>query len=145
MISRGKGILSRSERARIAISYANVALMLLAALAYLVPNEFVRSPGRPERYSGSLLVFIENLTRFPIWSTLFFSCAAVLFVCLVWNKPNIWKAHWYNCVVGFAYAASLWYGGFVAPGTYVVFACFASYVVFVNYSLAVSYAERPAE
>ena len=145
MIKRGKGILNRSERARVVMSYSTFVLMLIAALTYLVPNEFVRSPDRPQQFSGSLLIFIENLIKFPVWSSLFFCCAVYLFVTLVWFKCQVWKAHWVTFVICFAYALSLIYGSLIAPGTYIIFPMFASYVAIQNYLLAVSYSERPAE
>lgn len=145
MISKARKIINKSEKARLLMSYSGASLMAFASLVYLFPNEFVRSPSRPKQFSGSLLVFIENLTKFPIWSSLFAICAIALFYALIFNKAMIWRAHWLNCVVSFLYATSLWYGALIAPGTYIVLPAFASYLVISHYLLAISYVERPAE
>ncbi len=130
---------------RVTQSFACFLLATVLIVFYYWPDEFVRSPQGREQRPGSLIVFIQTLTDIPIWSVLFGVASISLFLVFFFRHEWMQWAHFANFLVMFFYAGAIWYGAFVAQGTYVVTAAFATFVAVVNFSLAISYAERPLQ
>lgn len=128
---------------RVTISLFCFILSASLIVFYYWPDEFVRSPLGREQRPGSLIVFIQTLTDLPVWSILFSVAASSLLLIFFFRHEWMPWAHFINSIVMFIYSGSIWYGAFLAQGTYVVTAAFASFVVVVNFSLAISYAENP--
>lgn len=134
-------VLGRTDQARVFMSWLIMIILFVLGLAYLNPDEFVRAPDRV--YSGSLVVFIENLTIFPIWSMIFIGTTSFTAYCLLFSHAKLPFGHWSMFIGGIAFTTAMWLGAFLAPHTYVTLSLLSTIVTGMNYLLALSYAERP--
>ena len=136
---------AKRDRTRLLKSISMMVLYLVLGFAYLWPDEFVRNPASLA-LSGrsSVIVYVENLTRFPIWGAAFLLGATSLFAALTLWRKFLPSAHLICACIAMGYAASSWTTAVINPGTYIITAALATFVLVLNLILMISYTAGPS-
>lgn len=135
---------AKRDKTRLLKSISMMVLYLVLGFAYFWPDEFVRNPASltlPGR--SSVIVYVENLTRFPIWGGAFLLGAVSLFVALTLWRKFLPSAHLICACTAMGYTASSWTTAVINPGTYIVTSAFATFVLVINLILMISYTAGP--
>lgn len=141
--------LRKQRRARWVSAWILAFIYLGMGVAYTRPDEFVRNPERAARTApNSVIVFIENLTRFPAWGSVFllsgFALAGALIASRYNNDRYIPWALLTGGVVFVMYGFAGWCTAIINPGTYITNAVLATGLAAISLTLMYSYAQRPS-
>ena len=126
-------------------SAASGVFLLIFAIAYSRPDEFVRAPAPPippgESPRINVVNFIEQATIIPVWTVLFALAFAGCIVASVRDKYGP-KAHLFAGVVMAMYSAASYATAYANPQTYIVTATFAAAFAFAQITIMSTYVHR---
>lgn len=118
------------------------AFLLLFAVYYSAPNEFVRAPLPPGSSPRVNVVnYIETLTIVPVWTVLFVIGFGFLMAATARDKYGP-RAHLTAGVVVIMYAVASFATAITNPGTYIVTATFALAFAFAQFMMQSAYTAR---
>ena len=135
----------KRDRTRLLKSISIMVLYLVLGLAYLKPDEFVRNPKTLGlTNTSSVIVYIENLTKFPVWGMGFLLGSFSLFLALMFWRKFLPSAHLICACVAVGYTASSITTAIINPGTYIITSSLAAFLAVLNLILMVSYTAGPS-
>lgn len=121
------------------------AFFFIFAVAYAVPNEFVRAPAVPttpgQAPKVNVVAFIEQLTVLPLWTVFFAICWGLLIVAAAREKFGP-RAHLIAGSTMSMYAVASLISAVANPGTYIVTTTFAFAFASAQFTLMASYIHR---